>query len=522
MATIYDAHGNPVNLSALKEEVAAPSIFGSRPVMSGHPAQGLTPQSLASILRQAEAGEPRSYFELAEEMEEKDLHYRSVLATRKYQVSGLEITVEAAGNDAQSVKHADLVRDWIKRDELQLELFDVMDAVGKGLSQVEIMWDLTGKQWLPANLIWRDPRHFLFRREDGRTPMVRTDAGPQQLPPFKFIVHEHKSKSGLPIRGGLARAATWSYLFKNFDIKSWVQFAESYGIPMRLGKYGSGASEKDKDALLEAVSSITSDAAAIIPQSMAIDFIEAKVTGNLELFERLAAFMDRQISKAVLGQTGTTDTGQHVGTANAHEQVREDIEKADAVQLSATLNRDLVRPIIDLNFGPQKAYPRLKVSRPDAEDMEQLTSSLTKLVPFGLRVEESVARDRLGLPDPEPGALLLTAPGSATPTPSPETPGKGGVATHATQRPEQRQDAIDVAVSEELDGWQPMLEPLINPVQQLLSECLARGETLADFQRRLKELPALQDPTALAEHLGRMLFSARIGGEAGVELGPDV
>ena len=85
--------------------------------------------------------------------------------------------------------------------------------------------------------------------------------------------------------------------------------------------------------------------------------------GNVTVFEGMASYFDKQISKVVLGQTGTTDVGQHVGTANAHEKVREDIEASDAAQLSATLNRDLVRPLVDLNLGPV-SYTHLHPKNP--------------------------------------------------------------------------------------------------------------------------------------------------------------
>ena len=50
--------------------------------------------------------------------------------------------------------------------------------------------------------------------------------------------------------------------------------------------------------------------------------------------------------------------------------MQEDIERADAkARLAAILNRDLIRPWIDLEFGPQKAYPRLRIARPDEEDL---------------------------------------------------------------------------------------------------------------------------------------------------------
>src|SRR5687768_9336960 len=119
--------------------------------------------------------------------------------------------------------------------------------------------------------------------------------------------------------------------------------------------------EADEETLFRPVADIAGDCAAIVTESMLIEFVEAKnVTAGAELYERQADSLDRQISKAVLGQTATTDAiagGHAVG--REHRQMQEDIETADAKSLSAVLNRDLVKPWIDLEYGPQKVYPRL-------------------------------------------------------------------------------------------------------------------------------------------------------------------
>lgn len=523
MPTLYDAFGRPVDLGRLREEEAAPVVTGVRPVVSGHPAMGLTPTRLAWLLRDAEDGDPTAYLELAEDMEERDPHYRSVLATRKFQVAGLEIQVDAATDEKADVAMADFLRDWISREQLPLELFDILDAVGKGYSATEILWESSEGQWLPERLEWRDPRWFWLDNVDRKTLMLRTEQGPQPLTPYKYIVHCHKSKSGLPVRGGLARVAAWSYLFKNYDIKGWVQLAEIFGVPLRVGKYGAGATENDKKALLTAVANICQDTAAIVPASMQIEWVEAKLSGNITLFENLANFLDRQVSKAVLGQTGTTDVGQHVGTANAHEQVREDIETADCIQLSATLNRDLVRPVIDLNFGPQKRYPKVKIFRPDSEDLEKEAKILATLVPLGLRVEESAVRDKFGWPDPAPDAVLLQATRPPEPNPEPgaiptEKLGRSMQSSvHASAMPAPPApptDAIDRAVAEELGDWNAMVTPLLEPVRRLLGEC----QTLDEFLRRLPEVVPAQDAAALTDHLAQMLFAARLAGVAGAPL----
>lgn len=513
MPRLLDQWGNPIDLDRLRQEEAAATVTGVRQLVGGHPADGLTPNRLGRLLREAEDGDASAYLELAEQMEEKDLHYRSVLATRKNQVAGLEITVEAASDDKDDVRAADLVRDVLWRDTLQQELFDILDAIGKGFSVTELIWETEGTSWMPARLEWRDPRWFEFSREDGRTVLLRGEGGGlEPLKPYGYIVHTHMSKSGLAIRGGLARPVAWFYLFKNFDVRSWVQFAETYGKPIRIGKFGLGATEAQKDTLLRAVRNILSDAAAIIPDSMAIDLVEAKITGNVDLFERLAAWIDKQISKAVLGQTGTTDTGQHVGTANAHEQVRDDIEAADAKQLASTLNRDLVKPLIDLNMGPRKRYPRIRIFRPDQEDLKELREAVKDLVPLGLRVEKSWLADKFGIPDPDEGAELLTAPAAAAPVPPPAPADE--MAAQSQQA--RSRDAIDQLVDDELDdGWEEVMDPIRERIQQALTD----APTPEAFLARLLELVADLPVERLQDLLARSLFAARVAGETEQDLG---
>lgn len=521
MANLYDAHGNAIRRDILTEELAGPSVTGVRSPLAGHPAQGITPEGVTALLLAAEQGDEQAYLELAEEMEEKDLHYRAVLATRKLQVSGLDITVEAASDDRADVRAADLARDCL--DTIRPALFDILDAVGKGFSVSEIFWETEGSQWRPSRIEWRDPRWFGFEATTGRGPYLRGESGLlEPLAPAKFIIHICKSKSGLPIRGGLARAAAWAWLFKNFDLKSWVIFAEVYGHPLRVGKYGSSATESDKQTLLRAVRNISADHAAIVPDSMLLEFIDAKAQGNAQVFEKLAEYLDRQISKLVLGQTGTTDTGSRVGTADAHERVRADIERSDAEQLAATLNRDLVRPLVRLNLGPVKAFPRLKIFRPEQEDLERMTAALSALVPLGLKVGMSEVRDRLGFPDPDAGeeCLSASAPENAAPLKEKKDPPRpaidGGVSAHSaspagSSSAGEERDWIDDMVDEELDGWRPLAEPLIQPALDLAGKC----NSLAEFEAGLAELAATLDPAALALALGRSMFMARYMAESG-------
>lgn len=422
---LLDRWGKPVQRAILKQEVAAAEIGSVRSPISGTPADGLNPLRLANILRSADEGEPTAFLELAEVIEERDPHYLGVLGTRRRSVSQLDISVEPASDEARDVLMADMVRDWLNRDELEDELFDILDTIGKGYSFTEIIWDTSEGQWLPARLEWRDPRWFTFDRTDLSTPMKLGSHG-ERLPldPFKFIFASIKAKSGLSLRSGLARVASWGWMFKAYTQRDWAIFTQTYGQPIRVGKWGAGASEEDKDTLFNAVANIAGDCAAIIPSSMEIEFIESANVGAAHaLYKERADWLDQQISKAVLGQTTSTDaiSGGHA-VSKEHREVQGDIERADAKSLTAILNRDLIRPWIDLEYGPQKRYPRIKIGRQEAEDLEMLTSALERLVPLGLQVEEQEVRGKFGLSEPKKGARLLMASANGASSTDPKEP----------------------------------------------------------------------------------------------------
>ncbi|CAN7167162.1 DUF935 domain-containing protein [Mesorhizobium amorphae] len=514
--TWYDAFGRRVDTTALKQEQAAPTVGGVRRHDALHPAAGLTPGRLAHILRDSIDGDPENYLALAEDMEERDPHYGSVLFTRKAQVAGLDITVEAAGEDAKSVEIADMVREYIGRDAFEIELRDILDATGKGFSCTEILWDTSESQWRPKRLAWRDPRWFTFDPVDGETPLLRNGGSNDPLKPFGWIFHSFKAKSGLPIRGGLARGVAWTFLFKSFTIKDWAIFCEAYGQPLRLGKYGEGASETDKAKLLEAVTSIGTDFSAIVPASMMIEFIKADLSGSHDLYEKRADWLDRQTSKLVLGQTSTTDAQKgSYAVGKVHDGVRDDIEKADAKSLAGTLNRDLVRPYVDLNHGPQKKYPKICIGRPDEVDVEALVKNVSTLVPLGLPVSKKVMLDKIGLPEPKAGEELLVAPKQPAPVDPNAQPKPGDRQQEAVNSAQaQKRDAIEQATNGLLGDWEPLVKPIVAGLEAEIAAASSADEVKAILAKRFEGL----NVEALTEQLARSAFAARLAGESGETL----
>ena len=420
----YRRELTPSDKSMLGEELSSSQLIGSRQFFSETVATGLTPGRLAAILREATAGDAYAYLTLAEEMEERELNYAAALGTRKRALSRIRPTIDAEGVEPRIAAAA---RELVAADAFHSMVKDAVDALGKGFSVNEIVWGMKDGLWWPQGYRYRDPRFFTFdwiSRSELRLADQETLDG-LELPPAKFIRHIPKMKSGIPIRGGLARMVAWAFMFKSFTLKDWMSFLDVYGMPMRVGKYHPNATEPERRTLLRAVSSIASDAAAIIPESMQIDFVEAKGFAD-KPFETFAGYLDGAIATLVLGQTLTTTSGGSLGQAKVHNEIRLDLAEDDAFELGVTINRDLLSWFVSLNFGADARVPRCEFRVEKPEFVSVLTSALGTLVPLGLKVSQEDVRARIGMPSPAAGAELLMPPAGGAALPSLPSPAEDG------------------------------------------------------------------------------------------------
>ncbi|MDL2275849.1 DUF935 domain-containing protein, partial [Desulfosarcina sp. OttesenSCG-928-G10] len=101
-------------------------------------------------------------------------------------------------------------------------------------------------------------------------------------------------------------------------------------------------------------------------------FIQAKLSGTVDVFSSLAEFCDSQMSKAILGQTLTSDAGINGSRAlgQVHNEVRGDLTRADAKALGRTVSQQIIRPYIGYNFGWDAPMPKAAPIYEDPEDME--------------------------------------------------------------------------------------------------------------------------------------------------------
>lgn len=526
---LIDLYGRPLTVPAsatrqeIAEVVARPTTTGVRQAWNTTTvAAGLTPERLASLLHRAAQGDAHDYLTLAEEMEERDWHYACELGKRKLAVLGLDRLVKPASDDPKDVEVAEAIRAEIVEDEAFEDLCaGSLDALGKGYAVVEIGWTV-GRRWVPNAYAWRDPRWFQWDRETGhqlRMLDAEDMANGVELAPAKFAIHRPNLKMGLPVRGGLARLAAWAFLFKFYGVKDWATFAESYGQPLRLGKYDASATPKDIDVLFNAVAMIGTDCAAVVPKSMEIEFVKADggSGSGADLYQRFAEFLDKQVSKAVLGQAGTADMQSGGGYAQAKvlDGVRDDLRESDAKQLARTIRRDVFEPFVRFNYGPDARVPLFLLATPEAQDLKAFSEAVTPLIDRGLKVRASQVLEMFGLDTPEGDDLVLGPQRAQAVAATPADPAEADRALNrqegrAQNREGEPRDRMDELADDAMNGWTEDLDPLVEPFERLA----AASGSYAEFEAGLVDAAANMDATALARTLGAALFKARAQGDA--------
>jgi len=525
MSTLIGLDGQPLKSDTLSQEILRASVTGIREIWDAESiAGGITPAKLAAIIKKSNSEDATDYLTLAEEMEERDPHYRCELSKRKLAVTSLPINVEAASDSAEHKKHADEIRAITRKPEFRDMLEDLMDGLGKGYSVAEMRWDTEQIPWEPKGewisekgeaieksaYVWRDPRLFQRHPTDYKTLRIKSKDKTQgvAMDRYRFIVHIPKLKSGLPIRGGLARLAAVAYMCKSYSLTDWVAFAEVFGMPLRIGRYGANAKDDDIRTLINAVANIGSDAAAVIPDSMRIDFEDGNRGRDGKIFKELAEWLDKQVSKGVLGQTGSSEgsPGQ-LGDNDTMSDVRDDIKASDARQLENTLNRDLVKAYIDLNYGAQKDYPRIQLHIADADDLAALATALEKLVPLGLQVSEDQVRDKFNLNPPKKGEVTLKIAGGADKIDTANNTQHQCSCGHysALNRAQNITDELDQLIADGLRDWQQQMEPVIEPLQSLI----ASANSYDEFAAGLPSLLSAMNSDELVKQLATQAFKAR-------------
>lgn len=481
-----------------------------------HPASGITPNRAAQCLRAAEQGDLMAQSDLAADIEEKDTHLFAELSKRRLAVQSVPWDVAPPPNaSAQEKKDAEMLDEYLKgADWFDAMLFDATDAILKGYSCQEIEWGRIGRAFVVNKVIWRDAAHFCLNPQDFSELRLR-DGSVEGLAfqPFGWVVHRARSRTGYAGAQGLVRTLIWPFIFKNYSVRDLAEFLEVYGLPMKVGKYPSGATDGQKAALMRAVMEIGRRTGGIIPTGMSLEF-EAAASGQADPFLAMMQWGERSISKAILGGTLTTDAGDKGARSlgEVHDEVRKEIRDADLRQLTTTLTRDLVYPLYVLNTVHAvdiTRLPRLVFNTREPGDITKIAAAAVQFS-AGMPVTQAWVRDQTGIPEPVGDEPLFTIANPVETLPPPERPAQQASLSAQLPAPVTtgpRDELDDLGDSVPAGVLQAAIDPVLEPVIEAI-----KTKGLADA---LSDLPALyqqMDDKKLMALLTDAMFAAELKG----------
>lgn len=353
--------------------------------------------------------------QIGEEMR-ADAHIWSCLTSRKSGVLSKDWDVLPASDEPKDIEIAEFVKSCFEDFDFDAFLRQMLDAVFDGYTIHEVIWAERNGKWVIDALKDRPQDFFGFDPEINlrMIPLGRADG--ELLPPAKFIINQHEGSETNPYGVRLASKCYWPWMFKKHGYKFWAIFVEKYGMPLALGKYSAGASEKDKRDLLQALVDMVQDAAVAIPDTTNIEYKEA---GNAkgEIHHAFLDFFNSEISKAILGQTLTTEPGDRgaYSLGKVHQGVKQEIVEADAKMLMSTINNTLVWWLTDFNFGPVQKYPKFVIHYQEPELKKEQAERDRTLVEMGLPISAKYFYSQYNIPQPEDGEELVRPPSPAPP-----------------------------------------------------------------------------------------------------------
>ncbi len=509
-------------------------------VLSDHPSNRITPSKLKSILEDAENGDITAQHELFMDIEEQDSAIGANIQTRKRAILTLDWRIAEPRNatPAEEKLQTEIDELFFQYPNLENLLMDMMDAVGHGFSALEIEWKLENGKYIPHNFIPRPQSWFKLDKNDNLLLKTPSNAMGESLRPFGWVVHSHKSRSVQLARMGLFRTLAWLYMFKHYSVRDFAEFLELYGMPIRIGKYGAGATNEEKRTLLRALAQIGHNAAGIMPDSMTIELHNAANTGAGSAnnpFLQMVDWCEKSIARLILGQTLTSGADGKSSTnalGNVHNEVRRDLLVSDAKQVAQTITQQIILPYLQINVDPNIALHRVPYFEFDTkkyDDLSTFADAIPKLVGIGVQIPEKWTRDKLGIPEAQDGEVVLKAVQSDF-NPDLKTPGKSTalsahvvgcqcagclgkgarVALSAGNNGETEQDLLDNSLNEALNviDFNRQLDPVVRQLAVALTAC----NTYEEASDKLAEIYPDLDNAEHQRYLTQAVFLSELLG----------
>lgn len=311
-----------------------------------------------------------------------DAHLYAVVQKRKSAVLSVPVEFRREG------KPDDKINEQLRSPWFGRFLGDAWDHILFGSTLVQFYLD---DGWINYDLVPRkhyDPVNRIILRRQGDMKGESFDSFPDLL-----FIGDGRSL-------GLMLAAAPYVIYKRNTMSDWAQFCEIFGMPLLEGIYD-GADEEARMKLLNDLYNRGANTALVHPEGTNLTIHDSQTkSGSNDLYKGLAEFCNSEISKLFLGNTLTTEVGDHGTQAlgTVHQSIEERIEEMDRQTILNLLNFEMTDIFASMGVNTTGGEFVFKV--PQQTDLAARISIDERIKRLGIPVSDDYFYETYGIEKP--------------------------------------------------------------------------------------------------------------------------
>ncbi|NJB36380.1 DUF935 family protein [Croceivirga sp. JEA036] len=243
-------------------------------------------------------------------------------------------------------------------------------------------------------------------------------------PEAGIVTYQRYGEDGVDIRSGrylktvmevgkvddmglYVKAAPYAIL-KRGGIGDWAAFIQTFGSPL-IDATWDGFDETQKAALQDALNGLGPGGTIIRPDGTEISIIENKAKDTSDAHGSFTGFLNKEISKSLLGTTETTESSTSSGYAQSKTHDEQDNDKHDSdLQFTRRyLNSRFIRVLNAYGFDTKGGEFTLKGDEHQLDKTQQFNIVSTLMEKHKLPVDHDYLYETFGIPKPDNYEQLL-------------------------------------------------------------------------------------------------------------------
>lgn len=334
------------------------------------------------------------------------------LITKKSAIVASGWQIIPADDTPQAKEMAEWIENQLRESyngNFDASLYEMLDAFEYGFTVTEKIYDIVDGMLILKELKTRPSQSFEFHCDD--KGYLKPDGLKQwtmnamiSLPQDKCIIYSYDKKRDNLYGTSDLRSAYRAWFSKDFTIKMMNIAIERMGNPLVVAKYPKNASPEDRDKLMDIADNISGKTSISIPVEATFEFIQAP--SNMDLFQKAIEIYNIAIMKAILlpekmGFGGDTGGSYALGKVqqNTYLWILEKIRN----ELETLIHDQLIKQIVDYNFGLLDKYPKFKWKPLSEENKDEKAKIIIDAISRGSLINdlatENFLRGLIGLPE---------------------------------------------------------------------------------------------------------------------------